>query len=250
MDKVIIIDQNNAHEDLGLELSKKDILLQHCKSVNQIEDEFPIYIVRIEKHDLIGEFLKDNRFRNRTIILSDDYSETIVFGALEMGCIDYIRYSNTDPKNIARRIAYCLEKLNTHEASNIAPFPNGLISFSLTEFINNEIKRSNRGKNPLAFVLAKLDDGATERDYTMVLNIMNNILRDTDTVTKYKDYIMLVLPFCDHNGLKIIKNRFSHKLKNYNLKFCNILKNKYIGFFSNERDVIFDLLEEKSLNSF
>jgi DNA-binding response OmpR family regulator len=139
------------------------------------------------------------------VILSYSSDKQSVIQALEMGAQDYI-VKPCSPEILAERIG---QILNMESHGDIF---NEYVSFNMHELVEIELKRAYRGKYPLALLLLTFRTKIPL--HGQAVNILQNLLRDVDTVIRYGSASVLVfLPMTNREGTSIVLERIHDSLE-------------------------------------
>jgi len=148
------------------------------------------------------------------IVVSSFTDKKYVLKAIESGAVEYIARpydENTVIKKISR-ITGLLNRISNNEVIE------DIITFNFTEMSNKELKAASRGGYPLTFMLVSIIpyDDLNKYEYRKEVNSFTNIvnmvirsnLRETDTSFHIDvNKIILLLPFADSEGAKIIEEK-------------------------------------------
>ncbi|HHW49124.1 MAG TPA: response regulator [Clostridiaceae bacterium] len=158
------------------------------------------------------------------IVVSSLTDKKYVIKAIESGAVEYIAKpydENAVVKKISR-VAGFLNKLYNFEITE------DIITFSFSEMSNREIKAASRGGYPLTFMLVSVipNDDLIKSEYqkeisslTSIINrVIRSNLRETDTsFHNGVNKLMLLLPFADSKGAKVIEKRIYELFENHTI---------------------------------
>lgn len=257
--KAILVDKQR-HDELKRALKTYDINLEHkTEWSDDIElGEYSLVIVcpstAVQLFELIR---KKNLTRFNLAVIFDYTNDRFITSCMRLGCKDIIR-KPYNPEITAKRLKHLAES-ESSGYSSVVLAKNEELCVTLEEYIDVEIKRANRGRTPLAFLAAGalnegiggsmsmgMDKGVSLEEVKAVTDIFRARLRDTDFVSYYKGFILMLLPYCNREQLDIVKRDLERSVNSLNLVFTKFLKDKfYEKPLQNEKEIIIDIIEKE-----
>jgi len=158
------------------------------------------------------------------IVVSSFTDKRYVIEAIESGAVEFIAkpYDKNAVVRKIGRVAGLLNKINNYETTE------DIITFSFSEMSSREIKAASRGGYPLTFMLVSIipNDNLDKIEYqkeitsltSMVNRVIRSYIRETDTsFHNGANKLMLLLPFADSEGAKVIEKRIYELFENHSL---------------------------------
>lgn len=160
--------------------------------------------------EMISRF-KAGRFAGiPLVVLSYAADKQFVIEALEMGASDYI-IKPFHHSFLIERLRRLLDV--PEEADALTEY----VSFNYHELLELELKRAYRGKYPLSLLL--LSFGATTPPVSgHLINLLEGLLRDIDTVIRYGSRkILIFLPMTNKEGAAFVSEKIAEALDSFNM---------------------------------
>ncbi len=246
--KILIIDKQ-PHNELRDALKNYNVVLEHRTDWDKDIDPAGYCLVILcasGKEQLLKALENKNLPELNPVVISDYIDDRFITLCIKLGCKDIIR-KPYNPEAAAQRLNCLIESIPAGESDSIVPVSNNSVCWSIEDYIKTEIKRANRGKTPLAFLLAGfLKNQVSPEDIKTAVDTFRTCLRDTDMAEYYKDFILIMLPYCGKAEIDAIRNKLEKSTAGYELYFYSTIKGKYYDApMKNEKEVIFDAMEEE-----
>ena len=243
--KILILD-NHKHEGLFTALDQYNIILEHRDCIEPIvltESEYSLVLLCPSSIKHLAELFRTCSFSNANIvILFNNVDAKFIVYCSTQGCKDVIRVPYI-PDATAKRLKCLIESLSVNEAGILASHKDSLLNFSVDKYIQLEFQRSNRGKTPLSFLAVEIS--MTAANAGNVIDILRDNLRNTDLVSVYGNYILVMLPYCNKADVLFLKTKLNKSLYSFNANiFCITKDHYYEESMPNEKDILLDVLEE------
>lgn len=246
--KILIIDKQ-PHNELGDALKNYNIVLEHKTELGKNMDStgYGLVILCASGREQLLKALENKNLPDfNPVVISDYIDDRFITLCIKLGCKDIIR-KPYNPEAAAQRLNCLIESIPAGESGSIVPVSNNSVCWSIEDYIKTEIKRANRGKTPLAFLLAGfLKNQVSKEDIKTVVDTFRTCLRDTDMAEYYKDFILVMLPYCGKVQIGAIRSKLEKSSAGYELYFYSTIKEKYYDTpMKNEMEIIFDAMEEE-----
>lgn len=243
--KILILD-NKPHDELKNALKQYNIILDRVEvwSDKFKELEYSLIILCPSSKKQLTELFKTCNFCNiNTVIFFKEIDSKFIISCSKQGCKDVIRIPYI-PEAAAKRLNCLIESLSGDETGIVVPPKENQLSFDIDKYIQMEIQRSNRGKTPLSFLAVQTSKN--KNNVGNVTDILKDNLRNTDFLSIYKNNILVMLPYCNKNGVHALKNKLTKYLSSYKTDIFCITKDYYYEkSLLNEREVLLGMLFKK-----
>lgn len=189
------------------------------------------------------------------IVISNHTDKKYIIKAIEAGAVEFIARPY-DADTVESKICRVLDI----PACKAGAILDDIIAFNFMDMFNKEMKSASRGNYPMTIMLSSIALDADnlkndkQKEITdILLRILKTKLRETDSLFNYdSSRLVLLLPFTDHSGAEVVKERINETFKTHSLLKDKIngcrLTTVYVSFPEDSK--IKDKLLEKLENEF
>ncbi len=246
---VSIINVKNEKEAINILQDKKYSINAIVWTMNTIEESTFHAISRLKSIE--------SCMNVPVVIISKFTDKKHIIKAIEAGAVEFI--AKPYDEDIVVKKIYRILGIPYEKALDFS-LDEDITTFNFSEMLSREVKGASRGGHPLSFILSSiiLDESEKELDdekkkfISLLLRIIKNKIRETDTVFQYgSDRFIMLLPYTDKAGVEKIEKKLKEILctntliKNKKLNFELLSANAVLPDDGKIKEKILEVLEER-----
>lgn len=236
-------------QDYAYEIYYNDDIDSAKKSIRKIKPDIILLDYLLVKDDNLNiSYVSSKNVKIPTIIVSNDNEGCSIKKAFDLGACDYLR-KPLNAQEVICRIKMGFEIIESQKKLRITALKDGLTGLynytSIMELLEKEVKKIERNKNSISFVMVDIDYFKEINDQyghecgniilKEVAKILLNSVRCSDTVGRYggEEY-SIILPNTNDYEAFMICERIRRNIESYNFLIDNddINITVSIGIFS------------------
>lgn len=209
------------------EIEALNKLHDYKSSINAII--WTVNSIELKEFDSIKKVKSKESYKHFPVVIISRLTEKrYIIKAIECGAIEYI-IRPFDENLVLKKLSRVL--CMSSEAS-VNKREEDVITFTLSEMVNREIKAATRGIYSLSLTMVSVIPGGRmpvdENEINNIINLINKAikqkLRDTDTTFRYSTgNLIIILPFAHFEGANIVERKLNEIFES-----LPMLKHSYI----------------------
>lgn len=228
--KILVID-DQAHKELGIELKKHEIALEHNEYITDETDQEAYSLVILcpkSIEDLRRMFDVLILRRMKPVVLYEKADDRFINFCSKLGCVDVVR-KPYNPEMLAKRLVSVIESISSEETGG-ENRGNYEIQIGVEDFVKREIKNASRSQLPLGFIALGSADGGFPLDRAQnILDKLKQCLRDTDFAFVYGGRILVILHGCGGREINIVGRKLAVMAGDSDVYFYGFVKNNFLN---------------------